>query len=116
MVTRAERIVELDAPAERLGPRLLQWAKWSGFACVERGPERWAFRRGSFWRAWFSWDIEVLPVRATVEVVGQRPLTVRAVVQVDFGNRMSSPAVNQAEAEEQAGRLAAYLRGVYDFA
>ena len=92
MYTRAERILELDAPAERLGPRLVEWAKWSGCSCAERGPERWAFRRGSFWRAWFSWDIEVLPARAEVEVVDVHPLTVRASVQVDFGNRMSTAA------------------------
>src|SRR5215213_8295155 len=115
MDTRVERTLELDAPAERLGPRLSEWAKWSGFSCTERGPERWAFRRGSFWRAWFSWDIAVLPTRAVVEVVRSRPLTVRASVQVNFGNRMSTPAQNEAEVSDQVGRLAAYLRGVYDF-
>ena len=115
MDTRVERTLELDAPAERLAPRLTEWAKWSGFSCTERGPERWAFRRGSFWRAWFSWDIEVLPTRAMVEVLSERPLTVRASVQVDFGNRTSTAAQNEAEVSEQVGRLVAYLRGVYDF-
>lgn len=114
MDTRVERTVELDAPKERLGPRLTEWAKWSGFSCTERGPGRWVFRRGSFWRAWFSWDIEVLPTRAVVEVVGEHPLTVRASVQVNFGNRMSTVAQDQAEVSEQTGRLVAYLRGVYD--
>ena len=115
MDTRVEQVVELDAPAERLAPRLMEWAKWSGFSCVERGPGRWAFRRGSFWRAWFTWELEALPTRAVVEVAGERPLTVRAWVQVDFGNRMSTPALNEAEVREQTGRLVAYLRGVYDF-
>lgn len=115
MYTRVERILELDAPAGRLAPRLMQWAKWSGFSCVERGPERWVFRRGSVWRAWFSWDIEVLPTRAVVEVVGQSPLTVRASVQVDFGNRFSTAAQNEAEVAEQTRRLVAYVSGVYDF-
>src|SRR5688572_18650453 len=111
MDTRVERTLELDAPAERLGPRLMEWAKWSDFSCTEHGPERWAFRRGSFWRAWFSWNIEVLPTRAVVEVVGECPLTVRASMQVDFGNRMSTAAQNEAEVSEQTGRLVAYIRG-----
>src|SRR5215213_3622070 len=115
MDTRVERTLELDAPAERLAPRLMEWAKWSGFSCTERGPERWAFRRGSFWRAWFGSDIDQLPSRATVEVVAERPLTVRASVQVNFGTRMSTAAEDEAEVDEQVGRLAAYLRGVYDF-
>ncbi|HVG46190.1 MAG TPA: hypothetical protein VM890_15715 [Longimicrobium sp.] len=114
-VQKDERIVELDAPAARLEPRLMEWARSSGFVCTERGPERWAFRRGSTWRAWLSWDVEVLPSRAMVEVVRERPLTVRASVEVDFGNRMSTPAQNEAEVGEQTGRLVAYLRGVYDF-
>jgi hypothetical protein len=114
MDTRVDQVLELDAPASRLGPRVMEWAKWSGFSCTERGPERWAFRRGKFWRAWFTWDIEVLPTRAVVEVVGESPLTVRASMQVDFGNRSSTAAQNQAEVGEQVGRLVAYLRGVYD--
>ncbi len=115
MATRVERIVRLDAPAERLEPRLTDWAKSSGFSCIERGAARWAFRRGSAWRAMFSWDIEVLPTRAEVEVVGEGPLTVRASMQVDFGNRMSTAAQNEAEVEPHLRRMVAYLRGVYDF-
>jgi len=115
MDTRVERIVELDSAAERLAPRLTEWAKWSGFSCVEHGPARWAFRRGNFLRALVSWDLEVLPTRAEVEVIGEAPLTVRASVQVDFGNRASSPDLNEAEVADQTSRLVAYLRGVYDF-
>ncbi|HSU12767.1 hypothetical protein [Longimicrobium sp.] len=115
MDTRVERVLELDAPVERLAARMTEWAKWSGFSCTERGPVRWTFRRGGFLRALVSWDLEVLPTRAVVEIIRDHPLTVRASVQVDFGNRMSSPAVNEAEVGEQTGRLAAYLSGVYDF-
>jgi hypothetical protein len=115
MDTRVERVLELDAPAERLEPRLMEWARSSGFVCTERGAGRWAFRRGSAWRAWFNSDIDKLPSRATVEVVAERPLAIRASVQVNFGTRMSTVAQDQAEVVEQVGRLAAYLRGVYDF-
>src|SRR5215217_2498142 len=116
METRVERTVELDAPAERLEPRLMEWARSSSFACTERGPEHWAFRRGSAWRAWFGSDIDKLPARATVEVVAELALTVRVSVQVNFGTRVSTKARNEAEVGEQVGRLVAYLRGVYDFA
>jgi hypothetical protein len=114
MHTRVERVLEVDAPAERLGARLTEWARWSGFSCTGSGPGRWTFRRGSFLRALVSWDLEVLPTRAEVEIIRDRPLTVRAWVEVDFGNRMSSAALNQAEVSDQTGRLAAYLGGVYD--
>lgn len=115
MYTRVERTVELDAHAERLEPRVMEWARASGFTCTERGAGRWVFRRGSGWRAWFSWDVEVLPSRAEVEVVGTDPPTVRAAVEVDFANRMSTAAQNEAEVGEETGRLVVYLRGVYDF-
>jgi len=115
MYTRVEQILELDAPAERLEPRLAQWAKWSGFTRTESRPGRWTFRRGKSWRAWFSWELEYLPTRAMVEVIDEHPLKVRASVEVDFGNRMSTVEQDRAEVSEQTGRLAAYLRGVYDF-
>ena len=115
MDTRVERTFELDAPAERLEPRLMDWARASGFACTERGAGRWAFRRGSPWRAWFNSDIEKLPARATVEMVAERPLTVRASVQMNFGTRVTTKARKEADVGEQVGRLAAWLRGAYDF-
>ncbi|HEV7590081.1 MAG TPA: hypothetical protein VGO40_18330 [Longimicrobium sp.] len=115
MDIRVERTLELDVPVGRLEPRLMEWARSSSFVCTERGAGRWAFRRGSFWRAWFASDIDKLPSRATVEVVAERPLTVRASVQVNFGTRVSTKARKEADVGEQVGRLAAYLRGVYDF-
>ena len=115
MDTRVERVVELDAPTERLEPRLMEWARSSRFVCTERGAGRWAFRRGSAWRAWFNSDIDKLPSRATVEVVAERPLTVRASMQVNFGTRVATKAHKEADVSEQVGLLVGYLRGVYDF-
>jgi len=115
MDTRVERTLKLDAPAARLEPRLMEWARSSGFSCTERGPERWAFRRGSFWRTWFSYDLDVFPARAVVEILSEHPLTVRASVQVDCSNRMSTAAEDEAEVDEQVRYLEVYLRGVYDF-
>jgi hypothetical protein len=115
METRVERIVELDAPAERLEPRLTEWARSSGFVCTERGAGRWAFRRGSAWRAWFGSAIDQLPSRATVEVVAEHPPTVRASMQVNFGTRVATKARKEADVDGQVGQLVAYLRGVYDF-
>lgn len=114
MATRVESTLELDAPIERLAPRLAEWSWWSGYSCTGRGDGSWSFCRGRFWRAWFSWDIEFLPTLVVVEVIGRDPLTVRAFVQVEFANRNTTPAVNEADVREEMGLLLAYVRGLYD--
>jgi hypothetical protein len=115
MIRKDERTVELDAPTDRLEPRLMDWAKASDFVCTERRPGRWTFRRGVDGMSMFTTDICELPTRAVVQVVGQPPLTIRASMFVDTGGRLSRAAKDAREIDEQMRRMLAYLRGVYDF-
>src|SRR4051812_42486163 len=115
MTRKDERTVEIDAPVDRLEPRLMQWAGASDFRCTERGPRRWTFRRGNAWDVSITGDILGMPTKAMVEVVRERPLTIRASMHVDTGFRLSSAARDAAEIDEQVRRMLAYLRGVYDF-
>jgi hypothetical protein len=115
MIRKDERTVELDAPADRLEPRLMDWAQASDFVCTECKPGRWTFRRGDGGMALFTRDILMMPTRAVVQVIGQPPLTIRASMYVDTGGRLTRAARDAREIDEQMRRMLAYLRGVYDF-
>ena len=112
---RVGRTAELEVPADRFEPRLIAWAKAAECKCTGRGPVRWTFRRGGFLGGWPKGDIDRLPTEAAVEVVSEVPFTIRASLEIRFGNRMSSRGEDEADVDQRLGLMLAYLRGVYDF-
>src|SRR5690349_10870756 len=115
MTRKDERTVEIDAPADRLEPRLMDWARASDFTCTGRGPGRWSFRRGNAWDVPLTGDILKVPTKAMVEVVRERPLTIHASMHVNAVFRLTSAERDTRELAEQVNRMLAYVRGVYDF-
>ena len=60
-------------------------------------------------------DVLKMPTKAMVELVRERPLTIRSAMQVDTGFRLTSAERDAREISGRMKRMLAYLRGVYDF-
>lgn len=133
MELKFERDVAVEASADQLRSRLLQWSNTTGFVCVSDLRDSWTFTRGTQLDALVAFDVTQCPTEVVVQfdpatkivrasIVVKSPLTVQtngdarrleveteALVACIRGT--TSPTTQAPRRTSKGGLLNAFLRG-----